>query len=175
MRFFPHQKIWGWRTKIHVSSRLGRLFTTPSLQIGPRRVQHVFPYYIGLSLLNTPSITETNVCACLCFISPLQRGLNSTQDAAPLSPPRVCLNYITAAMSYDALWFIERFWWGYERAKDKVISPLTHHGNTGFISLHCYRPLLSNPLFPALQLATSYSTRALVGYITPELGRGKME
>lgn len=66
--------------------------------------------------------------------------------AAFLCPLRTALKCITAAppMSYDTLWFIEPFWWGYKRAKDKVISPLPNR-NGKFISLPCIRTFSFKP------------------------------
>lgn len=103
--------------------------------------------------------------------------LISTQEAAHLPPPRVLLNCITAgpAVSYGALWFIERFWWGYERAKDKVISPLPNR-NTEFISLPSNRPSFFFNLI--LRCCTSHGhfirhTRWLAEYITPWWSRGE--
>lgn len=70
--------------------------------------------------------------------------LTSSPDVAHLSEPRIFLNCITAtnAMSYGWPWFIERLWWGYERAKDKVISPLPN-GDTQFISRLSNSPIFS--------------------------------
>ena len=115
--------------------------------------------------------------ACILYMpSNMFSLLNSTQDAAPLSPPRVFLNCITAApaMSYGAPWFIERFWWGYERAKDKVISPLPNR-NTKFISLQSNRPLFFFNLILGSCTSTShfiYYMRWLAEYITLKGGGG---
>ena len=131
----------------------------------------LFVYHI----LHATNVTvyKRNKCKCvLVFYIPSNMFslLNSTQDAASPSLPRVFLNCITAAaaMSYGALWFIERFWWGYERAKDKVISPLPNR-NTEFISLRSNRPPfppLSNPTFLHLNQPLHTAHALLAEYTT---------
>lgn len=92
--------------------------------------------------------------------------------------PGVFLNCITAAsaMSYGAARFIERFWWGYEQAKDKVISPLPNR-DTAFISPYTqqtptsFYPILSAP---PIRIATSYTT-CIEWHTTEEVGESIKE
>lgn len=102
--------------------------------------------------------------------------LTSNPDVAHLSEPRIFLNCITAtpAMSYGGPWFIERLWWGYERAKDKVISPLPNR-DTGFISLLWNSPIFSNLILRSNTLCCHFIRRVhcLVECTTLEWDREK--
>lgn len=89
--------------------------------------------------------------------------------------PRVFLNCITAAtaMSYGTAGFIERFWWGYERAKDKVISPLPNR-DTAFISPSTQQTPSSFNLILRLRLFVLlfHTQHASAGTPWRKLGRG---
>lgn len=83
--------------------------------------------------------------------------LSSSPHVSHLSEPRRFLNCstATAAMSYGVPWFIERLWWGYERAKDKVISPLPNR-DTEFISRLWNRPIFSNLILHSTTLCCHF-------------------
>lgn len=102
--------------------------------------------------------------------------LNSIPDVAHLSEPRIFLNCITAtpAMSYGGPWFIERLWWGYEQAKDNVISPLSNR-DTWFISLLWNSPIFSYLILHSTTLCCHFIRRVhyLVECTTLEWDREK--
>lgn len=104
----------------------------------------VFLYHISHTKNRSGETTsEWNKLKCVLVFLYVPANMFSLIYPICSSPPtpRVVLNCITAApaMSYGTPWFIEQFWWGYERAKDKVISPLPNR-NTEFISLQSNRP-----------------------------------